>query len=55
MYNNTEYNSLKELANSLNLKYTTLYKYYKQNKSINGFIIKNYKQGNQQPSTNLND
>lgn len=40
-YDEKEYSNLKELSNFLNIKYTTLYKYYKENKYINGKKIEN--------------
>lgn len=49
IYDNKRYNSLKELAICLNIKYTTLHKYFKSNKPINNKIIELW-QGNQQPS-----
>lgn len=38
-YDNVEYFSIKELAKSLNVKYATLFKYYKKNKPYNNKYI----------------
>lgn len=53
IYNNKKYNSLKDLAKCLNIKYTTLHKYFKQNRPINNKQIYLW-QDNQQPSLDLN-
>ena len=52
IYDNKEYNSLKDLSKVLNIKYTTLHKYFKQNKPINNKMIYLW-QDNQQPSLDL--
>lgn len=52
IYDNKEYNSLKDLSKSLNIKYTTLHKYFKQNKPINNKQIYLW-HDNQQPSLDL--
>lgn len=46
-YDGKEFNTLKDLAEHLNLKYTTLHKYFKMNKLINGKLIEIIQQGNQ--------
>lgn len=50
-YNNVIYNSIKELAKSLNVSYTSFDKKIKNGK----FKVEYIQQDNQQPSTNLND
>lgn len=39
IYDNVEYNSIKDLAKFLNIEYTKVHKYFKRNKPINGKFI----------------